>query len=85
MTVVETWRRDFHVDGITCETMVPHFEACEAVARVSPLRAPAPPSSLRLQEGSNRLGWRCAEVPRLVVDAPLTEVAGDQFRPDEPA
>ncbi len=44
-TVVETWRRDFHVDGITCETMVPHFEACEAVARVSPLRAlrhPAP-------------------------------------------
>ncbi len=65
-TVVETWRRDFHVDGITCETMVPHFEACEAVARVSPLRAPAPPSSLRLQEGANRLGWRCAEVPRLV-------------------
>ncbi|WFP89461.1 GMC family oxidoreductase N-terminal domain-containing protein [Ensifer adhaerens] len=63
--VLDRWRRDYRVDALTLEELTPHFDACEAVARVEYLPGPAPQLSTRLDEGAQRLGWSSLEVPRL--------------------
>jgi choline dehydrogenase-like flavoprotein len=63
--VLDAWTRDFAVDGLTMAAMQPHFDACEAVARVE--HVPGTPSemSLRLQHGADAKGWHAIEAPRL--------------------
>ncbi len=62
--ILEGWRREFEVEGITDAEMRPHFEACERDVSVSLLRTPAPAASSKLDEGAKRLGWHSLEVPR---------------------
>ncbi len=62
--VLDDWRRDFQVDGITLADLEPHFTACERDVHVSPLDGPAPAASLKLHEGATRLGWKSLAVPR---------------------
>jgi len=64
--VLDAWRREFAIDGLTDAEMKFHHEACERIARISYLPGMAPPQSLRLYEGAVRLGWKAEEVPRLV-------------------
>lgn len=62
--VLEHWSRDFKLADATERDLLPHFAACEREFSVSLLPYPAPPASLKLPEGANRLGWRSLEVPR---------------------
>ncbi len=62
--ILETWRKEFGVDGLAEEEMRPHFEACEKEVSVSLLPGPAPAASLKLHEGATRMGWKSLEVPR---------------------
>jgi choline dehydrogenase-like flavoprotein len=69
-SVLDRWRHDYRVDALALEELTPHFEACEAVARVEYLPGAAPRLSTRLDEGAQKLGWSSLEVPRLYVYAP---------------
>ncbi len=62
--ILETWRKEFKVDGLTEEDLRPHFAACENDLSVSLLPGAAPAASLKLQEGAQKLGWQAQEVPR---------------------
>lgn len=62
--ILENWRRDFQVDGLTEAELRPHFEAVERDLSVSSLPGPAPAASAKLHEGATRLGWKSLEVPR---------------------
>ena len=62
--ILESWRRDFRVDGLRDEDLVPHYESCERDVDVSYLPGPASMASLKLDEGAKHLGWRSLEVPR---------------------
>jgi choline dehydrogenase-like flavoprotein len=62
--ILERWRREFQVDGLTDAEMQPHFESCERDVSVSSLPGVAPLASLKLAEGAARLGWKALEVPR---------------------
>lgn len=62
--VLEQWRREYQVEGLSEPEMRPHFEACERDVSVSLLPGPAPAASLKLHEGAARLGWKALEVPR---------------------
>jgi len=62
--ILERWRREFEVDGLTDADLRPHFEACERDVSVNAWRGPAPAASLKLHEGAARLGWNSLAVPR---------------------
>ncbi len=62
--ILETWRKDFKVEGLEDADMQPHFEACEKELSVSLLPSPAPAASLKLHDGATQLGWKSLEVPR---------------------
>jgi choline dehydrogenase-like flavoprotein len=62
--ILETWRKNFRVEGLSDAELLPHFEACEKDVSVSLLPGPAPVASLKLHEGATRLGWKSLEVPR---------------------
>ncbi len=62
--ILERWRKEFQVEGLSEAEMQPHFEACERDVSVSPLPCPAPLASLKLHDGATRLGWKSLEVPR---------------------
>lgn len=62
--ILETWRKEFQVDGLTEDDLHPHFEACENDVSVSLMPGTAPAASLKLHEGATRLGWKSLEVPR---------------------
>jgi len=62
--ILECWRKEFLVEALAETDLSLHFEACERDLSVSLLPFPAPPASLRLHEGANRLGWKSLEVPR---------------------
>jgi choline dehydrogenase-like flavoprotein len=64
--VLETWRQEYAIDALTDGEMKFHHEACERIAQVSHLPGAAPPLSMKLYEGAACLGWKAAEVPRLV-------------------
>jgi choline dehydrogenase-like flavoprotein len=65
--VLQRWRREYRVDALEEDQLRPHFQACEAIARVQYLPGPAPAISRRLHEGAASLGWSSMEVPRLFV------------------
>jgi len=62
--ILETWRKDFQVQGIEDKDLLPHFEACENDVSVSKLPGAAPAASLKLHNGALKLGWKSQEVPR---------------------
>jgi len=62
--ILARWQKEFQVEGLTEKDLVPHFEQCEQDVSVSLLPRPAPPASLKLQEGATRLGWQSLEIPR---------------------
>ncbi len=62
--ILERWRKEFQVEGLSDGEMLPHFEAGERDVCVTPLPGPAPAASLKLHEGATRLGWRSLEIPR---------------------
>ena len=62
--ILERWRKDFLVDALSDNDLLPHFEKCEQDLSVSPLPCPAPLASLKLHDGATRLGWKSLEVPR---------------------
>jgi choline dehydrogenase-like flavoprotein len=62
--VLETWRKQFQVEGLADSEMLPHFEACENDLSVSLMPGPAPAASLRLHDGATKLGWKSLEIPR---------------------
>ncbi len=64
--ILESWRREFRVDGLRAEDLIPHFEACERDIDVSYLPGPAQMASLKLDEGAKHLNWKSLEVPRWV-------------------
>ncbi len=62
--ILEIWRREFQVQGLSEKELQPHFEACEKDISVSLLPGAAPAASLKLHDGAARLGWKSLEVPR---------------------
>jgi choline dehydrogenase-like flavoprotein len=62
--VLDQWRAEFQVAGLTEGELLPHFEANERDLSVSLLPGAAPAASLKLCEGAAQLGWKCLEVPR---------------------
>jgi choline dehydrogenase-like flavoprotein len=62
--MLEKWRKEFQVDGISPHDLTTHFESCEKAVSVSYLPGPAPAASLKLHEGALKLGWKSMEVPR---------------------
>ncbi|MGF1494872.1 MAG: GMC family oxidoreductase N-terminal domain-containing protein [Microcoleaceae cyanobacterium] len=62
--ILDRWQREFEVEGLTQDDLSLHFEACEQAVTVCPLPGEAPPASLKLKVGADRLGWQSMEVPR---------------------
>jgi len=62
--ILDRWRKEFAVAGLSDAEMQPHFEACEKAVTVSLLPGEAPAASLKLHEGATQLGWKSLEVPR---------------------
>jgi choline dehydrogenase-like flavoprotein len=62
--ILEVWRKEFLVEGLSDAELAPHFEACERELSVAPLPGPAPAASLKLLQGATKLNWKCLEVPR---------------------
>jgi len=78
--VLDTWRREFQVDGASEKEMRANFEACERDVSVSILPGPAPAASRRLHDGATRLGWKSLEVPRWFSYTPGTTDAASGKR-----
>jgi choline dehydrogenase-like flavoprotein len=78
--ILETWRKEFNVDGLTDNDLRPYFEACEKDVSVSLLPGAAPAASLKLHEGAERLGWKSLEVPRWFSYTPGTKDASSGKR-----
>jgi choline dehydrogenase-like flavoprotein len=62
--VLEKWARDFGVFATGEADLLPHFEANERELSVSKTPGEAAAVSRKLQEGADKLNWRCIEVPR---------------------
>lgn len=63
--ILDSWRRDFGVVDLDLAQLTPHFEACEAVARVEYVPGAQPAMSQLLQKGADARGWHAIEAPRL--------------------
>lgn len=63
--ILDAWRRDFGVADLDLTQLKPHFEACEAVARVEYVPGAQPAMSQLLQRGADAQGWHAIEAPRL--------------------
>ena len=62
--VLDFWRTEFQVDGISEAEMLPHFEACERELSVSLSPGKEPPPSSKLRLGAEQMGWKSLEVPK---------------------
>ena len=62
--ILEKWRREFGVEALEKDDLLPHFEACEQDVNVCYLPGKPPAASLKLHEGAIQLGWKSMEVPR---------------------
>jgi choline dehydrogenase-like flavoprotein len=62
--ILDQWRAEFQVAGLSEDELLPHFEAVERDLSISLLPGAAPAASLKLCEGASRLGWKCLETPR---------------------
>ena len=85
--LLEKWSSQFGVRDLSGETMRPHFEACEATAKVEYLPGDAPLFSTRLRDGAEALGWSACEAARLFHYSPnggrkqsMTETFIPRFR-----
>jgi choline dehydrogenase-like flavoprotein len=76
--ILETWRRDFQVDGLGDDDLRPQFEACEKELSVSLLPGSAPAASLKLHDGAQKLGWQSQEVPRWFRYEPGKDLRGER-------
>ena len=63
--VLDDWARQLDIDDLSLASLTPHFEACEATARVEYLSGDPPGISSRLHAGAKQLGWSSIEAPRL--------------------
>ncbi|WP_307959670.1 GMC family oxidoreductase N-terminal domain-containing protein [Sinorhizobium medicae] len=63
--VLDGWSADFEVHQLSLDELMPHFTACEEIARVEYLPGEASGMSTRLYEGAMTLGWHVIEAPRL--------------------
>jgi choline dehydrogenase-like flavoprotein len=63
-SVLEKWAREFGVVATGEADLLPHFEANERELSVGKTPGPAAAVSRKLQEGADKLKWRCLEVPR---------------------
>lgn len=63
--VLEQWVASHRVDALTPDELAPHFEACEATARIAAFPGTPPPLSQRLGDGAVRLGWDAVAAHRL--------------------
>jgi len=64
-SVLETWRREFAVEGLEEGDLLPHYQACEEVVCVSLVPGGrASLASRKLHEGATKLGWKSLEAPR---------------------
>lgn len=63
--LAEQWRRDYDIDGFEPETLDRYATLVEGWQSVSPLPGRAPESSVVLERGAQRLGWRAVEFPRV--------------------
>jgi len=68
--LLQNWRQEFKVEGLTPELMKHHFEACEDVAKVEYLPGQPSEMSERRKRGADDLGWLAIEAPRLVRYSP---------------
>lgn len=62
--ILERWAKEFQLRASSEKEMLPHFEECERDLSVSLSSEPFAPSSLKLKEGTERLGWKVIEAPR---------------------
>jgi choline dehydrogenase-like flavoprotein len=62
--MLDRWRMEFQVEGLSEAELNPHFESCERDVSVSLLPHSAPPASLKLHEGATKMGWNSLEIPR---------------------
>jgi len=62
--ILERWKKEFQVQALTENDLLPHFEQCERDVSVSMLPHAPPPASLKLHEGATKLGWKSLEIPR---------------------
>jgi choline dehydrogenase-like flavoprotein len=63
--ILNDWKREFGVHELTEDSLRPHFEACEEIARVEYLPGSAPQVSRLLADGARALSWSAIEAPRL--------------------
>jgi choline dehydrogenase-like flavoprotein len=62
--ILERWRSEFGVEGLTEADLQPHFEACEKDLSVSKMPGVAPVASQKLRDGAAGMGWQASEIPR---------------------
>lgn len=74
--VLERWRREFGVEALTEQELLPHFEALERELSVSIAPGTTPQPSQKLQAGAGGLGWKSLEVPRWFRYEPNTTLTG---------
>lgn len=72
--ILEKWRSEFEVKGLTDAEILPHFQACERAVNVCNLPGKPPLASLKLEEGATKLGWESLEVPRWFSYQPQSDV-----------
>lgn len=64
--ILDSWRRQFAVQGLAESDLEPFFAANEEELKVSLSPRPAPMPAQRLARGARRQGWSSQEVPRWV-------------------
>jgi len=74
--VLEKWGREYQLDKIAENDLLPHFLANEADLTVAPIPGRTPASSLKLHEGALKKGWKSQEVPRWFAFDGQTDPAG---------
>jgi choline dehydrogenase-like flavoprotein len=74
--ILQQWRKDFGIYQMSDAELLPYFEANERDLHVTTMPGPAPLISRKLQEGADRLGWKCQEVPRWFDYDGTTDAAG---------
>ncbi len=62
--ILARWRTEYRVADARDEDLDEHFGANERDLAVGFYPGTAPPAALKLRDGAEHMGWRCAEVPR---------------------
>ena len=62
--ILKKWKNEFNLLNMDSSDLEPHYKAIENEISVSYLPTKAPIASLKLHEGSKKLGWESMEIPR---------------------